>query len=65
MRVPGLAVDCGESRRALLRFGIYAGLAYGMIPCVMIIGIPREIKEQEYRVSVTPAAAYQLIKRGH
>ena len=31
----------------------------------MIIGIPKEIKEQEYRVSVTPAAAYQLIKRGH
>jgi alanine dehydrogenase len=31
----------------------------------MIIGIPKEIKEQEYRVSITPAAAYQLIKRGH
>ena len=31
----------------------------------MIIGIPKEIKEQEYRVAVTPSAAYQLIKRGH
>lgn len=31
----------------------------------MIIGIPTEIKEQENRVSVTPAAAHQLIHRGH
>jgi alanine dehydrogenase len=31
----------------------------------MIIGVPKEIKEQENRVAVTPSAAYQLIKRGH
>lgn len=31
----------------------------------MIIGVPREIKEQEYRVALLPSAAYQLIKRGH
>lgn len=31
----------------------------------MIIGIPREIKDQEYRVALLPSAAYQLIKRGH
>ncbi len=31
----------------------------------MIIGVPKEIKAQENRVSVTPAAAYQLIRRGH
>lgn len=31
----------------------------------MIIGIPKEIKEQEYRVSLLPAGAYLLIKRGH
>lgn len=31
----------------------------------MIIGIPTEIKEQENRVSVTPAVAHQLIHRGH
>ncbi|SKA98450.1 alanine dehydrogenase [Prosthecobacter debontii] len=31
----------------------------------MKIGVPKEIKEQENRVSVTPSAAYQLIKRGH
>jgi alanine dehydrogenase len=31
----------------------------------MIIGVPREIKEQEYRVALLPSAAYQLIRRGH
>src|SRR5690349_9508711 len=31
----------------------------------MIIGVPREIKAQEYRVALLPSAAYQLIKRGH
>lgn len=31
----------------------------------MIIGIPREIKKQESRVSLLPATAYQLVKRGH
>ena len=31
----------------------------------MIIGVPREIKEDEYRVALLPSAAYQLIKRGH
>ncbi len=31
----------------------------------MIIGVPKEIKQQENRVSLLPSAAYQLIKRGH
>jgi len=31
----------------------------------VIIGIPKEIKQQEYRVALLPSAAYQLIKRGH
>ena len=31
----------------------------------MIIGIPREIKPQEHRVSMLPAAAHQLTRRGH
>ena len=31
----------------------------------MIIGVPKEIKEQEYRVALLPGGAYQLIKRGH
>src|SRR5512138_2175154 len=31
----------------------------------MIVGIPKEIKEQEFRVALLPSAAYQLIKRGH
>jgi alanine dehydrogenase len=31
----------------------------------MLIGVPKEIKEQEHRVALLPSAAYQLIKRGH
>jgi alanine dehydrogenase len=31
----------------------------------MIIGIPKEIKKQEYRVALVPSAAYQLVKHGH
>ena len=31
----------------------------------MTIGIPKEIKEQEYRVALLPSGAYQLIKHGH
>ena len=31
----------------------------------MIIGVPREIKQQEHRVALLPAGAYQLTKRGH
>ncbi|MSU35940.1 MAG: alanine dehydrogenase [Pedosphaera sp.] len=31
----------------------------------MTIGVPREIKEQEYRVALLPSAAYQLTKHGH
>jgi len=31
----------------------------------MIIGVPKEIKDNEYRVSLTPGGAYQLVKEGH
>ena len=31
----------------------------------MIIGVPKETKQQENRVGLLPSAAYQLIKRGH
>ena len=31
----------------------------------MIIGVPKETKQQEHRVSLLPSAAYQLIKHGH
>src|SRR5256885_2119953 len=31
----------------------------------MIVGVPKEIKEQEQRVALLPSAAEQLIKRGH
>lgn len=31
----------------------------------MIVAVPKEIKEQEFRVALAPSAAYQLIQRGH
>jgi len=31
----------------------------------MNIGLPKEIKEQEYRVALLPSGAYQLVKHGH
>jgi alanine dehydrogenase len=31
----------------------------------MTIAVPKEIKEQEHRVALTPSAAHQLIKHGH
>ena len=31
----------------------------------MIIGVPKELKDQEFRVGLTPSAAYQLARRGH
>ena len=31
----------------------------------MIIGVPKEIKQQEFRVALPPSGAYQLIRGGH
>ncbi|MDH4209357.1 MAG: alanine dehydrogenase, partial [Anaerolineae bacterium] len=31
----------------------------------MIIGIPKEIKDNEYRVALTPAGAHTLAQAGH
>ena len=31
----------------------------------MTVGVPKEIKEQEFRVPLLPSAVYQLVKRGH
>ena len=31
----------------------------------MIIGVPKEIKEQEHRVGLVPASAFILTRRGH
>ena len=31
----------------------------------MVIGVPKEVKQKEFRVGLLPSAAYQLIRRGH
>jgi alanine dehydrogenase len=29
------------------------------------VGIPREVKDNEYRVAITPAGAHELVTAGH
>ena len=31
----------------------------------MIVGVPREVKNHEYRVALTPAGVAELIRSGH
>ncbi|MSW82054.1 MAG: alanine dehydrogenase, partial [Actinobacteria bacterium] len=31
----------------------------------MKVGIPREIKNHEYRVAITPAGVFELVRNGH
>ena len=31
----------------------------------MKVGIPREIKNHEYRVAITPAGVHELVRGGH
>ena len=31
----------------------------------MIVGVPKEIKDKEYRVSLTPGGAESLVHAGH
>lgn len=48
----------------LIRFFIFEHVK--PIKCdIMIVGIPKEIKNNENRVSLTPAGARELVKRGH
>ncbi|HTQ94256.1 MAG TPA: alanine dehydrogenase, partial [Streptosporangiaceae bacterium] len=31
----------------------------------MKVGIPREVKNHEYRVAITPAGVHELVRSGH
>ena len=31
----------------------------------MLIGVPREVKNNEFRVAITPAGVHELVDRGH
>jgi alanine dehydrogenase len=44
-----------------VRISIFAPLK----AIIMIVGVPKEIKNNENRVALTPAGAQELIKRGH
>ena len=48
----------------VVRFNLVTGHSL-LITSAMIIGIPKEIKEQEQRVSLLPSAANLLGRRGH
>jgi alanine dehydrogenase len=36
-----------------------------IVPRAMRVGVPKELKQQEYRVALTPAGARELAQRGH
>src|SRR4051812_43297549 len=57
---------------AILPIDLEWGLsASALISCVanrriqMLIGVPKEIKNHEYRVGLTPASVRELVLRGH
>ena len=31
----------------------------------MLVGIPREVKNHEYRVAITPSGVHELVRHGH
>ena len=31
----------------------------------MLVGVPREVKNHEYRVAITPAGVHELTRHGH
>lgn len=31
----------------------------------MRVGVPREVKDHEYRVAITPAGVHELVRHGH
>ena len=31
----------------------------------MLVGVPREVKNHEYRVAITPAGVHELVRHGH
>ena len=63
---PKLASEAGKLRVAVDTTAGFVRLQSAFeFKFAMIIGVPKEIKEQEYRVALLPSGAYQLIKRGH
>src|SRR3954454_25033827 len=42
-----------------------AAMAPPVEECVMKVAIPREVKNHEYRVAITPAGVHELVRNGH
>jgi alanine dehydrogenase len=62
-RTAGKIKDCQSRDRPPKQGGDFNN--YRFAPEFMIIGLPKEIKVQEYRVALLPSGVYQLVKRGH
>ncbi len=45
--------------------GQYRLPAHRKVDQAMIVGIPKETKTHEYRVSMTPVGVDELVRRGH
>ena len=53
----------GYARRAATRAAAPASRFLEV--CIMLIGVPREIKNHEYRVGLTPDSVHELVHHGH
>src|ERR1700722_7030182 len=57
------AACCPNAQATILK--TFATLAHSRRDSGMIIGVPREVKDHESRVGVTPAGAKALVDAGH
>lgn len=55
----------GQSQASRVIFAAIKKSTSLQITCPMIIGVPKEIKNNENRVALTPAGTQELVKRGH
>lgn len=46
-------------------FRIFAIYSFKKYPLIMVIGVPKEIKNNESRVALTPSGTNELVKKGH
>src|SRR6202035_2256456 len=50
LAAPGNGAGCGVTKRGL---------------AAMKVGVPKEVKNHEYRVAITPAGVHELTRSGH
>src|SRR5215204_1385909 len=55
----------GRKARARPGLGLSVEVRADIVAPPVKIGVPREIKSDEYRIALTPAGARELLQRGH